>query len=251
MSGPAESDMPPLFEGLGLRVLVPMKPLALAKMRLAPDIDDTTRQAVALMMMHHVAGVAAEAAGGGNCWVVGGDALVREVAQEQAVSWQQERGQDMNSSVSLALMGAWSAGAKGVLVVSADLPMATAADLMRLIDASDGLTRPVGAMAVADGGTNAMLWPAGVSFPPAFGERSFARFQAFTAAAGSPMVAVPTQGLAFDVDSPRDLEYARGAVPGFADAMPSWVRRVQTWSAQNAPRPAWADALEEDDDVQG
>ena len=126
-------------------------------------------------------------------------------------------------------------------------------DLVRLVDGSDGLTRPAGAKAVADGGTNAMLWPAGVNFPPAFGEQSFARFQAFTEAAGEPLVTVSAPGLAFDVDSPRDLDYARGAVPGFADAIPVWTRRVQTWLAANAPRPAWADALEapeDDDDAQ-
>ena len=241
--------MSPLIEGLGLHVLVPMKPLALAKMRLAPDVDDVTRQAVAIMMMHHVTGVAAEAVGGGNCSVVGGDGLVREVADERSVGWQQERGQDMNSSVWFALKAAWSAGAKGVLVVPADVPMVTPADIIQLAEASEGLTRPAGAMAVADGGTNAMLWPAGVDFPPAFGEQSFARFQAFTAAAGAPLVSVSAQGLAFDVDSPIDLDYARATVPGFADAIPAWTQRVQTWLAENAPRPAWADALEEEDDA--
>lgn len=240
--------MTPLVEvSLGLRILIPMKPLASAKMRLTPDVDDVTRQAAALLMLDRVVDVSVQVVGGNRCTVIGGDSLVAEVVKSHGAGWREERGEDMNSSVALGLMDEWSAGANGVLVVSADVPMVTPADLVQIVDASESLTRPAGAMAIADGGTNAMLWPADVKFPPAFGQRSFARFQAFTAAAGSPAATVPAQGLAFDLDSPRDLEYAQSSVPGFAAALPEWSHRVRLWITQNPRRPAWADALKDED----
>jgi len=226
-------------------VLVPMKPLASAKMRLATRVEDTTRQGAALLMLHHVLGAIGEAVGADACTVVGGDPLVKEVTLAAGANWTQERGHDLNSSLALAMMSAWSDSAKAVLVVAADVPMIASGDILDMIAASDGLSRPVGAQAMADGGTNALLWPASANFPPAFGERSFGRHQASAAAAGTPLVSSAAGGLAFDVDNPGDLDYARGAVLGFAEALPEWGKRVQLWLAANAPRPAWADALDE------
>ncbi len=237
--------MPPAAEVAGLRVLVPMKPLASAKMRLAAEVEETTRQGIALFMLHRVLGAIDEAVGAAACTVVGGDPLVEEVTRGAGASWTRERGHDLNSSLSLAMMSAWSEGARAALVVAADVPMIVAADIVDMIDASAGLTKPVGAQAMADGGTNALLWPAGVNFPPGFGDRSFSRHRASAAAAGAPLVASAAAGLAFDIDNPRDLDYARGAVPGFSEAIPEWDGRVRRWLAANAPRPAWADALDE------
>ena len=223
----------------GLRVLVPMKPLAAAKMRLAPEVDDMRRQGVALCMLDRVARAAVEAFGAAACRVVGGDALVEEVALEAGAEWTQEQGHDLNSSLSLAMMRAWREGAEAALVLAADLPMAAAADLRIVVEASGGLTRPVGVMAIADGGTNALLWPSHARFPPGFGERSFSRHQAAAAAAGAPLEQATAAGLAFDLDTAGDLEYAVGAVPGFREAAEAWTRRVQLWRAAHPQRAPW------------
>ena len=228
----------------GLRVLVPMKPLASAKMRLAPEVDDMTRQGVALSMLDRVVRAAADAFGAAACRVVGGDALVEEVALEAGAEWTPEQGHDLNSSLALALMRAWKEGAKAALVLAGDLPMAAAADLRAVVEASGGLARPVGVMAVADGGTNALLWPRDARFPPGFGERSFSRHQAAAAAAGAPLAQATAAGLAFDLDTAADLEYAAAAAPGFRDAAAAWTRRVQLWRAAHPERAPW----EADDD---
>ena len=223
----------------GLRVLVPMKPLASAKMRLAPEVDDMTRQGVTLFMFDRVVRAAADAFGAAACRVVGGDALVEEAALEAGAEWTPEQGHDLNSSLALAMMRAWKEGAKAALVVAGDLPMASAADLRAVVEASGGLTRPVGVMAVADGGTNALLWPRDARFPPGFGERSFSRHQAAAAAAGAPLSSVTAAGLAFDLDTAADLEYAVGVAPGFRDAAAAWTRRVQRWRAAHPERAPW------------
>ena len=228
----------------GLRVLVPMKPLASAKMRLAPEVDDMTRQGVALLMLDRIVRAVADAFGAAACRVVGGDALVEETALDAGAEWAPEQGHDLNSSLALALMRAWKEGAAAVLVVAGDLPMAAAADLRAVVEASGGLTRPVGVMAVADGGTNALLWPRDARFPPGFGERSFSRHQAAAAAAGAPLASVTAASLAFDLDTAADLDYAASAAPGFRDQAAAWTRRVQLWRAAHPQRAPW----ETDDD---
>ena len=223
----------------GLRVLAPMKPLAAAKMRLAPEVDDMRRQGVALYMLDRVVRAAVKAFGAAACRVVGGDDLVEEVTLEAGAEWTPEQGHDLNSSLALAMMRAWKEGARAVLVTAGDLPMASAGDFRAVVEASGGLTRPVGVMAAADGGTNALLWPSDARFPPGFGERSFSRHQAAAAAAGKPLTAVMAAGLAFDLDTAADLEYAARAAPGFSDGAAAWTRHVQLWRAAHPQRAPW------------
>jgi 2-phospho-L-lactate guanylyltransferase (CobY/MobA/RfbA family) len=91
-----------------------------------------------------------------------------------------------------------------VLVVNADLPCATSADLRALLDA----TPPGGAAIVAapDGTTNAVSLADARLFVPLYGPGSAARFVAGGA------VAVDLPNLAADVDTPDDLARLPGRV---------------------------------------
>jgi len=227
-------------------LVIPMKPLVNAKMRLLPMIDDITRQSVALAMFDHVCRVAVEVFNASDCKVLGGDTLVQQISQNYGIGFTEDRGHDLNSSISLALMEAWDADVKGVLVIPADVPMLSANDLNDLLIASDDLTQPVGTMAMADGGTNAMFWPAGVNFPPSFGEHSFSRFKAFTAASGKPLVSVNAAGLVFDVDTVEDLYYAEANIPEFSEKLTEFKSLVSQWISSNPQKPPWEMALEEE-----
>jgi 2-phospho-L-lactate guanylyltransferase len=94
------------------------------------------------------------------------------------------------------------AGVDGpALVVNADLPCATPADLRALLDAT-----PAGGVAIvpaADGTTNALSLAAPALFEPLYGPGSAARF----VAAGA--VAVDLPNLAADVDVAADLDGVR------------------------------------------
>lgn len=226
--------MPP-----ALWIVIPMKPLTEAKMRLASRLMETERRGVALAMLAHVTSVASTAVGREQCIVVGGDELVEEAARESGARWEPERGHDLNSSLTLAMAQCWADGAQAVLVLPADVPMLAASDIDVLLDASDGLTQPAGVMAMSDGGTNAMLWPAGVHFAPSFGERSFGRHQSNAAAAGRPLALAPAPGLAFDVDTVDDLDYANANVTRFRESVAEWTHRAQVWMAEHPLRAPW------------
>ncbi len=222
-----------------LWIVIPMKPLMEAKMRLASRLMETERRGVALAMLAHVTSTASAAVGREQCIVVGGDELVEEVAQESGARWERERGHDLNSSLTLAIAQCWTEGAHAVLVLPADVPMLAASDIDALLDASGGLVQPTGVMAMSDGGTNAMLWPAGAQFVPSFGERSFGRHQSNAAATGRPLAPALAPGLAFDLDTIDDLDYAHANVTGFSEAVAEWARRAQAWMAEHPLRAPW------------
>jgi 2-phospho-L-lactate guanylyltransferase len=86
-------------------------------------------------------------------------------------------------------------GVRGpVVVVNADLPCVTAADLRALAEAAPAL------VAASDGTTNALSLESAAHFAPLYGTGSAARFHAHAAAA---FVDLPN--LRDDVDTPADL----------------------------------------------
>jgi 2-phospho-L-lactate guanylyltransferase (CobY/MobA/RfbA family) len=95
-----------------------------------------------------------------------------------------------------AAVAAGIAAATGhVLVVNADLPLATTSALQRL--AASGLAL----VEAEDGTTNALSLPDPAVFAPLYGPGSAARFRAH-----APFVTVSIPELARDVDSASDLE---------------------------------------------
>jgi len=93
------------------------------------------------------------------------------------------------------------AGVDGpVLIVNADLPCATAADLSRLA-AVDGFAL----VEARDGTTNALALPGADAFAPLYGAGSAARFRAHAEARGLDVVSVSLENLVDDVDTLDDL----------------------------------------------
>ena len=211
---------------LPVRVIVPMRPVAACKRRLASDVPDVTREALVLLMLSRTVRAVTEALGKNACWVIGGDAYVRQVTQEAGGTWQEDRASDLNATVLDGMLRAHDEGAKAAIFIPADVPMITAQDIHTLIDVSDGCTRPVGVEASADGGTNALLVPAGVDLPPALGHLSYNRHRLNAERAGATLAAAPAIGLVFDLDLPADLAYARENIPGFTAELAEWEKRL-------------------------
>lgn len=215
----------------GLEVLVPMKPLATAKSRLAPEVTDSRRQAAALLMLHRVLAAVGSSIGAGACQVIGGDAVVQQIAAHHSVQWRPEPGHDLNSSLWLAMQTAYQNGAQATLFLPADLPEATPTDVRAVVSASQGMTVPVGVRARNDGGTNALLMPAAYALSPSLGEASYARQAAEVRAHGAELQEANAPGLAFDVDTPADLAWAEAHLDGFAAELGRWV----SWLGEHTP----------------
>src|SRR5258706_4768052 len=121
-----------------VRVIVPMRPVAACKRRLAREVPSATREALVLLMLKRTVGAVTRALGKGACWVVGGDALVRHVAEDAGGIWVEDRWSDLNATVLDGMLRAHAGGAKAALFIPADVPMITAEDVLAIVEASDG-----------------------------------------------------------------------------------------------------------------
>jgi 2-phospho-L-lactate guanylyltransferase len=91
-----------------------------------------------------------------------------------------------------------------VLVLHADLPLATGAVLTTFLEAAGDAE--VALVRSRDGGTNAMLLRPPGRFPLAYGAGSFAAHDAAAHSAGLRVVHVESEPLALDLDTPDDIE---------------------------------------------
>ncbi len=204
-----------------------MKPLAGAKSRLWADVATLDREAVILMLLDQVVRSAVEALGPGSCHVVGGDETIREVAEAAGGVWEEEQGTDLNSSVWAAMQAAYADGCAAAIFLPGDLPQVSAEDVMAVSAASDSFTRPAAVRAQGDGGTNALLVPASCAFAPLLGLESFALHVDAAQRQGTPLAVVDAPGLAWDMDSSADLDWARANVAGFEQSLYHWRTLIE------------------------
>ena len=161
-----------------------------AKRRLRP-MGERERAELALAML---ADVLAACLAVGPTSVVTADDAAAELAEELGASVVADPGGGQGAAVAAGL------GPGPALVVNADLPCATPADLRRLAAAA-----PPGGLALVeaeDGTTNALGLALPALFAPVYGPGSARRFKALAPAAIS--VALPN--LALDVDTLEDLD---------------------------------------------
>jgi 2-phospho-L-lactate guanylyltransferase len=186
---------------MDLRVIIPVKPFAEAKQRLASVLNPVQRATLAEDMFRHVFGVASTRFGAENVLVVSRSEHVLARARTEggrAVPEENESG--LNSALSRAVT---AAAVSRVLVVASDLPELEPADF-------DEMLRSECAIAPDHHrrGTNALLWPAHLVF--AFGDNSFTRHRAIAEDAGVAATTVLRRGLAQDIDVPDDLKRLAG-----------------------------------------
>ena len=192
-------------------VLIPMKPLAGAKARLAPALDPDERRRLSLAML---ADVIAAARGFERVWVLNSDDDAEAVAHDAGVEAVADPapGLGLNASLNAATSSAVEAGASGVLVVSADLPCATPGDLAALC-AGPGVAL---APDMARVGTNALWRSPADLIGVAFGPSSLAAHSTLAWDAGVGARVENLRSLELDVDTPAHLAAAYDANVGRA-----------------------------------
>ncbi|MSQ40676.1 MAG: 2-phospho-L-lactate guanylyltransferase [Dehalococcoidia bacterium] len=184
--------------------VVPVKPLAAAKSRLAPMLPLRERQALVLFCLSRVLQALQRAATVGERIVIGSDEAIQRLAREMGAVWIEDPGWDLNESLRQGFAWAFARGAQACLFLPADLPLLTAEAVDGLVEHSDGLSRLVLSPA-HDGGTNAIFAPQGMPFQPQMGEGSFARHLTEALERGAVVEVYTSPGLALDIDTPHDL----------------------------------------------
>ncbi|MGH2621500.1 MAG: 2-phospho-L-lactate guanylyltransferase [Anaerolineales bacterium] len=197
-----------------LWAIVPVKPFQQAKSRLAGVLSDAERVELSRTMLSQTLERICEVRQITRVVVVSADRQVLDLATAAgAVPLLEPDPPNLNRALRLAAETARASGATALLVVPADLPGLSAADLRTIIELAG---RPPCLVIAADRhsrGTNALLLipPALIEFD--FGAESFARHVALGRAAGARVEICNLPALALDLDSPEDLALVRRAGP--------------------------------------
>ncbi len=236
---------------LTVRALIPVKPLSVCKRRLASVLGNEERQALGLWMLHHLLHVLA-ASPSQRPLVLSDDATVRSLCQRHATEWAPDPGADLNDTLDRAAASAFAKGWPAILFLPADLPLVTAEDVEDLLARYAEGGPVILAPAVRDGGTNAVLFGASSGFRFQMGHGSFARHGEQAERLGLRWQACESPGLAFDLDTPEDLQqvtlpahlvewYGRQRVLPDADRGGQWHLEGAAGEAisPSLPRKAW------------
>lgn len=193
-------------------LVVPAKSFARGKSRLAAALPPGRRAELARRLLEHVLDVALEL-GWGGCLVLTDGADTRELAVRRGLPVVLDppaSPRALAAVVDVGLAEATRRGATHALVVMADLPHVTAAELREVRRAAGAGV----AVAVDEQGryTSALWLPLPAASPTRFGEPdSAARHLEDARAAGLGAVRLELPGVAFDVDGPEDYARWRGA----------------------------------------
>jgi 2-phospho-L-lactate guanylyltransferase len=182
--------------------LIPLKARAHGKRRLAAVLGEAARMALVTRMFGHVLTALRDCAELEGIAVLtpDGDALPPDVLHLH------DDGAELNQALSAALASLSARGVSRAVVIAADLPRLTAAEVTALVAAS-----AASGIALAPDrhgtGTNALALALPSSLPLQFGVGSFERhLEAAARLVRSPGI-VRLPGLACDVDEPQDLTF--------------------------------------------
>ncbi|MCC7363253.1 MAG: 2-phospho-L-lactate guanylyltransferase [Dehalococcoidia bacterium] len=200
-------------------VLIPVNRLERAKGRLAGVIDARRRRELALATLRTVLAAAADA--GYPATVLTADPhVVLEAEEAEAGALPEVAGATGLNGQLEAAIARLDIPPGGLLILHADLPLATGDALQELVAAAPAAPS-VTLVRSSDGGTNAMLLRPPGRFALAYGPGSFEHHLAAARAAGLATARATIPALQLDLDTAEDLAAFRAhpAAPG----TPAWI----------------------------
>jgi 2-phospho-L-lactate guanylyltransferase len=184
--------------------LIPAKPYAESKSRLAPLLSPEERAALSRWLLLRTARLARAVVS--EVVVVSRDRALLADARAEGAWGLLETETGLNPALTQAARFTGEKGATGVLVLPADLPLLTARDLETILALGDTPPAAVIAPCRRETGTNALLVRPTDLIPFAFGPDSFAAHCAAARAAGVEPVVYRSPTIALDLDTPEDWE---------------------------------------------
>ena len=198
-----------------LWAIVPVKPLAKGKTRLAGSLNPEERFALNREMLDHLLAVLGTVSEIERTLVVSRDSAVLALARDRGARTLSERQpSELNRALERATGAAQAYGASAVLILPADLPLITKKDVEKLVALAASPPVVVISPDRHEEGTNALLVaPVGL-IEYGFGANSFQRHLKRAAASGARLELCQLPRLALDVDLPEDLALVREAQRG-------------------------------------
>lgn len=194
--------------GRGIWAVVPIKDTRGAKQRLAPALPAPLRRELALAMLEDVLASLAEVPDlAGRLLVTTDSVAIRLAARYGCITTAEGAGDGHTGAVMAAAHRLAQDAAAGMLTIPGDIPLVTATELGRLLDAH----RPAPAFTIApshdEQGSNAVLMSPPDAVPLRFGDDSFFPHLHAAEARGIVPTVLRLPGIAFDIDNPADLAH--------------------------------------------
>jgi 2-phospho-L-lactate guanylyltransferase len=187
-----------------LHAIVPVKSLALAKSRLSEMLDPSERRALALAMLEDVLRLLQATPVVSRFGVVSRDTSVLRVAQQMGADRLSDQSTDLNGALTQAASQYTQAGARALLILHADLPLATPDELGRMA-AKLATPNDIALAPARDAGTNALACITPHPIPFLFGGHSLERHVHAAREQRLTPHLVRSRGLERDIDRPEDL----------------------------------------------
>jgi 2-phospho-L-lactate guanylyltransferase len=205
--------------------LVPVKPFALAKGRLASSYDPGQRAELAAAMLQDVLAALAAAEGFAGIAIATSDPAAGAIGRRFGARIIDDGDvADLNVAIRAAASVLGAEGAGTLLVLPADIPAVTSGDIEALL-AAHPPARAASIVPSHDGdGTNALVLSPPTLLAPAFGPGSLAAHDAAARRAGLVPKVTAIARIAQDVDHPADLDAVLplGAGPATTSLVASW-----------------------------
>ncbi|MBM3358851.1 MAG: 2-phospho-L-lactate guanylyltransferase [Betaproteobacteria bacterium] len=193
-------------EHRGLCAVVPVKLFSRTKRRLSSLLSSHEREALARAMLQDVLSALASAPALAGIAVITGDALAAAIARAAGVLVVADtENAGTTAAVAAAARHLDGMGWEGMLVVPADVPLITPADIATIIAAHRIAPSVTLVPASADGGTNALACSPLRAVPFSFGEGSFRLHREAARARGIEPVILNLERVGHDIDRPSDL----------------------------------------------
>lgn len=190
--------------------LVPVKPFAQGKSRLAGRLGLTGRKELSRWMLGRVLDALEGASTLKGGLVVSKDPEAWSLARERGIEFLAEASPDLNGALLEGVAHLRELGAGGVLVLPADLPLLLAAEVENLVaeGAPFGLGRPgvIASPSRREEGTNALFLKPPDALVPSFGPDSFLRHRREALERGVAFKPFYSPGFSLDIDLPQDLD---------------------------------------------
>lgn len=188
-----------------LVAIVPVKPLAESKSRLAGVLDENERVALTRKLLERTLLKLTRARGITRVVVISRDESILEIARKFGAFAILETNANLNDALEQARRVCIANGARALLIVPADLPKLRVRDIENIIALGEPAPRVVIAPAARDGGTNALLLNPAHDFVFQFGENSFAKHMEQIEGSKYQIARYESDTVSFDVDVPEDL----------------------------------------------
>jgi len=189
-----------------LNIVIPAKDPARAKERLAPILTAEQRSRLALMLFDRVLRIFKGLSQQYHILVVTDSDRMEERAARQSVTVLRET-EATGETQAVEMATAWSVanGFRSQMVVPADMPNLSPADLATLLNTPRENPSVILCPATGDDGTNAIVTTPPHVIPFRFGQRSFPDYRTRAAERQVPCRVVRLSSLVLDLDTPEDL----------------------------------------------